>query len=245
MDDKDKWSEFYRRYYLWCLGNWKRELSEDFPLLRTAKIERAGDIIAIILDFPKDEIWNICMAIVKKKLQHKLMTFEELFTEQDQYYHQLYCEMMRKKGSERTLRYSKQEEFLDGLRNEILQKTPRKVIRKKVIDSLYPVLGDISEKHGTVGWVYETRIGPWNLTTWIDTGGRSRQLGYSHSIIYTNKCRLFEGISLERWLGIGGSETKWNNITEENLNQVVSGLTQLIAHFLNAAPKLLEGIEPE
>ncbi|MHC4759008.1 MAG: hypothetical protein ACYTE8_10155 [Planctomycetota bacterium] len=239
------YKKFYKRYYQWCLEEWRRELREGFPFLKMSKIPEAESIISLVKEFPPDEIWNLCTAIVKRKNQHKLEMFGESFTKQDQDYHELFCNIMRKKISQKIFQSSTQEEFFDDMKKKILQKTPRRVIRKKVVDSLHPVLGDIFEKHGTVEWVYETKIGPWKLKTWIDTGGRSRQLSYSHSITYTNEHRLLEGISLERWLGIGGSETMWNNITESNLEQIVSSLTQLIVHFVDAAPKLLEGVVPE
>lgn len=238
------YQEFYRRYYFWCLEEWKYELKENLLRLKETEIWFSKEVVSILNEIPSDEVWNLCKALVKRFFADKLVFWKESFTEQDQKYVQIYFDMLDKKKGGNIANYSSKEEFLGDLKGRILQKTPRKVVRKKVVESLYTVLGDISEKHGTVEWVYETEIGPWKLYTWIDTGGRSRQLGYNHSIMHTVTDRLIENTSFLSWLGICGGETMWNNITNDNIDQVVSSLTNLVAHFVNAAPKLLEGIKP-
>lgn len=240
------WSEFYRRYYLWCLEEWKRELAGNLSRLRSFEEQCYGDVIIRVLnEIPPDEVWDFCKALVKRFFPDKLHLWGETITDRDQAYVQLYFDMIDRKHLEPVFHSTTQEEFLEEMKKQILAKTSRKVVRKKVIDSLYPVLGDIAEKHGTVGWVYETKIGPWNLRTWIDTGGRSRQLSYDHSIVCPEKCLLIEGVSFLQWLGIHGGGMDWDNITDDNVDSIIAGMTDLIKHFVDAAPKLLEGVFPE
>lgn len=242
----EKYVEFYKRYYLWCLEEWKLELARNLSRLRTTNEPCFSEVIVSVLnEIPADEVWNFCKALVKRFFSSKLYLWNEALIDQDQKYIQLYFDMLERKNQEQAFQIPSKEEFLEDMKKKILSKTSRKIVQKKVIDSLSSVLGNIAEKRGTVEWVYETKIGPWNLTTWIDTGGRSRQLGYSHSIACSEKCLLIQGVSFLSWLGICGGGMNWNNITDENIDRIVSSLTDLIKHFIKAAPNLLEGIAPE
>lgn len=238
-------SEFYKRYYLWCLEEWKLELTGNLSRLRTSETQFSEDIISVLNEISPDEVWNFCKALVKRFFPDKLHWWGECFTDRDQEYVQLYLDIIEKKHQKPIFSFTTQEEFLSEIKRKILAKTSRKVIRKKAVDSLYPVLGDISEKDGTAWWLYETEIGPWKLKTCIDTAGRSHQLSYQHSIAYPKKCLLIEGVSFLRWLGICGGGMDWDNITDDNIDRIIAGMTDLIKHFVDVAPRLLEGISPE
>jgi hypothetical protein len=87
--------------------------------------------------------------------------------------------------------------------------------------------------------------------TWIDTGGRL-QLRYDHEIVpydaivsgRVTKYPLFR-LSLVSWLGISGGETTWDDLGDEDAEPVAKLLAKLISHFMNVAPKLLEGLSPD
>jgi hypothetical protein len=241
-----RYQEFYKRYYLWCLEEWKLELTGNLSRLRSFEEQCYGDvIIRAFNEIPPDEVWNFCKALVKRFFPDKLHLWGEIITDRDREYIQLYFSMIERKNLEPIFYSTTQEEFLEEMREKILSKTSRKIVQKKVIDSLYPILGNISEKDGTTWWQYETEIGPWKLKTCVDTGGRFHQLAYQHSIVCPEKCLLIEGVSFLRWLGIRGGGMDWDNITDENIDRIIANMTDLIKHFVNAAPKLLEGIEPE
>jgi hypothetical protein len=51
-------------------------------------------------------------------------------------------------------------------------------------------------------------------------------------------------ISLSGWLGVTG-ETRWEYLMENDLQTVSDAAIEFCKRFFYAAPKLLEGLEPE
>jgi hypothetical protein len=123
------------------------------------------------------------------------------------------------------------------------KKFNRRIFRKYIKAALGPILGSDYENWGGGNWRYCTTIGQWKVITWTDTGGKFHQVSYDHAIQVSKTQRLFEGgLSIIRWYGIANSNTDWNDLKDEDAEQVAESLAKIIKHFLDAAPKLLEGL---
>jgi hypothetical protein len=113
------------------------------------------------------------------------------------------------------------------------------------VEALNPVLGNDYEEWGHwQEWRYVGHVGRWSIYTFVDVGGHSHQLVYDHSIVSEGGEYLHEAISLLSWLGIGG-QTDWYGLVDADAEPTAAALARIVAHFMDAVPELLEGLEPE
>jgi hypothetical protein len=110
---------------------------------------------------------------------------------------------------------------------------------------LAPVLGAGAPFSTTHEWRYDTPLGPWTLVTLIDVGGRAHQLAYSHDLHASVSRPLRQGVSLCGWLGIGGGHTTWDRLTQADTAEAARSLARVCAHFVQAAPALVDGVAPD
>ena len=76
----------------------------------------------------------------------------------------------------------------------------------------------------------------------MDTGGQCHQLCYSQDIQISNTFRLYDSVTLLMWYGIARVQTDWNDMKDEDSIQAAESLAKIVKHFLDAVPKLLEGL---
>jgi hypothetical protein len=101
---------------------------------------------------------------------------------------------------------------------------------------------------------FATKICGWLVNTFFGFGRHETQLVYSHNIVSAASSE-YRGaqvsemfvpylISFSGWLGITG-ETRWDYLIENDLLTVPSAAIEFCKRFFDAAPDLLEGLEPE
>jgi len=232
---------FEERLYRWSLAEWRREINEGYPLLRRLKYSTARHVVLMMESFSKEHRWQMARALVKRFSPEGVHHCDEEFTEEDRRYIQMYLDMMEKaiwiEASQRPIIALHPEPCLDKLK--------RKPFRKLLVQRLTPILGADYDHEGGLGWMaYETMVGPWKVRTSIDTGGRYHQLCYDHWILISERERLYEGASLLRWLGIS-SQTMWQELDNSEAEWAAESLVKIVKHFMDAVPKLLEGLSPD
>jgi hypothetical protein len=126
-----------------------------------------------------------------------------------------------------------------------VNKLKPKRLRACIIEALKPTLDQEYEDWGDWReWRYCKRAGPWYLMTYVDVGGQGQQLSYEHSIVVPQRVCLVEGVSILSWLGIAG-QTDWQELDDSDAESTAEALARIVAHFMEAAPKLLEGLTPD
>jgi hypothetical protein len=101
---------------------------------------------------------------------------------------------------------------------------------------------------------FSTKICGWVVNTFFDFGRHEPQLAYSQNIVSAtgfeyHGARVSEMfvpylISFSGWLGITG-ETRWEYLIEDDLQSVPDAAIKFCKRFFDAAPMLLEGLEPK
>ena len=162
-------------------------------------------------------------------------------TERDKGLAQLFMDMFESESWRETSKISPSG-FLQKLDQKKLE---RKKFKQCIIRALSPILGENYEDCGDwEGWRYCNRVGPWQVITSIDVGGQYHQLCYEHDIIASEYVYLAQNINLFRWLGIA-SQTDWQDLLATDAEPTAEALARIIKHFMDAVPKLLEGLTPD
>jgi len=232
---------FEERFYRWSLADWQREITQDYPLLRSPKLAGARYAVAIMESLRTERRWRMAQALAKRSQQKDTLSrCSDDFTEEDKRLEQFFFDAMQ---NARTLE-ALNRPIIALNPTAYLKKLNRRGFRKIITQFLSPVLGQAYEDWGSGEWRYRTMVGPWHVVTYIDTGGRYHELNYDHCIIFSDTLRLYEGASLLHWLGIM-SQTMWEDLDDSEAESAAGSLARIIAHFMDAVPKLLEGLSPD
>jgi hypothetical protein len=232
--------KFGERFYCWAIKDWNREINEDFPFLRS--ISDAQNDVKIMESLTTAQQKILAVALVKRFTKRNIL--EQCGNEFTDY---------EKNLVERHLKMCWDEEERKSLMTPpggwppetSERKLKRRKLRDHIITNLTPILGKRDENWGVeLVWRHYTVIGPWQVMTYIDVGGQGHQLTYEHSISVSETAQLIEGISVLSWLGIAG-QTMWRGLHDADTEPTVEALAKIIAHFMDAAPKLLEGLSPD
>jgi hypothetical protein len=229
--------EFRVRYYRWALGDARRELGEEWPLLRGVKSALVIRTLAHLASLPADRRPLVMTALVKRFHRRAVELTGDSWGADEEAIARDYLEATR---------IPRPEE--EGYRQALLHEPGRLTIARSrflaaVRGDLAPVLGVGAAFASERDWRYDTPIGPWTLVTLVDVGGRHHQLSYTQTIRSRHPRPLGEHLSICAWLGVGG-QTAWDQITEADTAGAARGLARICAHFLEALPALLDGLSP-
>ncbi len=231
--------EFQKRYYQWSLQNWEKEIREDFQLLRTINSPMAQRPLRVMESLSTQDRHDMAITLVKRRtIPSVLDKFNESFSSQDKQRLEKFMQLWDEESVKEALNWS---------RYYATQKRTHRIkskLTKAITSSLKQILGEEYEDWGGGEWRYRTDIGPWRVITHIDTSGQSCQLYYHHDICAAEHVYLSENISILNWLGIS-SETEWTRLSNSDIEPTSQALTTIIKYFMDAAPKLLEGLTPE
>jgi len=135
--------------------------------------------------------------------------------------------------------------------NFVQKNTLAKIVREKVTSALPNVAVCTASEEELC---FRTKICGWVVNTFFDFGPREPQLAYSHNVVSATSSEHHGAqvsdmfvpylISFSGWLGIAG-ETRWEYVIEDDVQTVSSAAVGFLKRFFDAAPELLEGLEPE
>jgi hypothetical protein len=222
-------------FYRWALQDFAREAAQGLPMISSIKGETAQRFIEIWESLSAEEREILSVALVKRVHPEACALTGEFITSPEQCIIERYLSLA-----------SHQSE----LGSEILgvrlsgQGPVKTLSRSKcaagIKRELKTVLGNAHSWKGAPNdFNYHTRIGPWLISTHV----RGRQPpSYFHRIIAAGHVYLHEGVTnVLSWLGIGG--LVWDLILDDDdAAGAAISMAVLCAHFINGAPKLLEGL---
>lgn len=230
--------EFQVRYYRWALDDFRREIDEGFPLLRSVIPGRIWRFLALMKRVRREEQLQFASALVKRFHREAVAHTGESLTVEEERLVENYRNVM--------LMPTPEEQNL--LELELSGRARFRVNRKKfaalIKEELVPILGGVMEPWDTHDYRYTTSMGSWTILTYCDTGGDYyNQLTYSHSISAAPHVYIQEHVNILSWLGIS-SQTTWSYLTDADTGRVAECLARLCEHFMKAAGRLLDGLSP-
>lgn len=231
--------EFAVRYYRWALADARREVEENFPLLRAVKAALPMRAVAYLESLAGDERLRAATALVKRNHRRAVALTGDVWGADEERIDREYRDAARVWRPEES--WYREAMLHDAGRLKI----DRARFLAAVKAALAPVLGagePFSTKHE---WRYDTPLGPWTLLTLVDAGGSVHQLAYTQTLRVSPSRVLKEGLSILGWLGIGGGHTTWDRLSEADTAAAAESIARIGAHFLRALPALVAGLSPE
>jgi hypothetical protein len=236
ISDEDR-RRFDVAYYQWGLEDFSREIDEGFPYLGTFKTGQPR-LLAHLRELPRQDQERYSAALVKRFAPETVFCTSDPLTWEEKGIVSHYMALMRM-PTEAELDIN--QRALSGDPGAVLN---RKRFRAMLRDQLDKTFGkEPLRLPGRGEWRYRLKYGLWTVETDIDTGGRYHQLSYDHRIFLSERVRLKEAVSLLSWLGIAG-QTSWSCVYDADAPSLSDCLGRLCAHFLDALPRLLDGLSP-
>jgi len=240
--------EFNVRYYRWALQDWRREIEQGFPLLKTFKGGPAWYALDMMSRMAIDQQHLFGRALAKRFHRHAVQVTQETVTLNEEEMCRQYCQRVDLSPSELSLH----QRELAGERNVYANV---QLLRKLIKAEMQALRLERAEMAATL-WRYTTRINEWSVVTEIQTSGASAEVTYSHEIVLADERQstvldggqvvtqfipLARFVSFNSWLGIS-SGTKWSGLVDSDLPQTANALSRMCAYFLEAVPKLVSGL---
>lgn len=229
-------AEFAIRYYQWAREEFRREVEQGFPVLKRLKTRPSSLCLYWMAKLTPENQLKFADGLAKRFRKDALQITGETLDD--------WQVGMIKRYTESGVslpdpRYDRPEI------SSVALKFQRKNMWEMVKRHLAPVLKGKPENRGGGTWRYSSSIGKLRLDTHLDFGGRSRLVEYSHNIVFSGYYLLIQFASVESWLGLAGG-TSWSSrdIEQSEHEQTAQLIAELCAHFLQATPRLVEGISP-
>jgi hypothetical protein len=241
--------EFMERYHQWAFTDARREVHEDFRLVRRVRNQTAYRFLEMVEPMAKEEQLRLMTALVKRYHKAGLAPVPEDITPEDEGLIKRYREydhgeiipgIRARLPIIRDGRHKRIREVGEGL------KTPKidlKRLRKAIVERLRGTCGDKITHYDAGSFYFETRICSWNVRTELNTSSRSRLSYFHRLVIPTWEIIVGEGISLFHWLGLTGG-TNWELEDDSQIDEMIESLTMICRHFLEETGALLEGFAP-
>jgi hypothetical protein len=228
--------EFAIRYYRWALEDFRREIAQDFPLLRPIKDSLAIRLTGHMQSLDAGERGRLATALVKRAHKRAVELTGDPWGAEEGPLVERYRTISRIPRPE-------EEAYRRALFDDPQSlKLNRGALLAHVKRALAPVLGEGAPFSTEHEWRYAMPIGAWTLSTFVDVGGSTHQLSYGHAIHSGDRRILKEGISVLSWLGIGGAHTQWNQLTSADIESGAAALSRVCRHFVDVGPELLAGV---
>ncbi len=211
---------FLDRYYEWSIQEALREVSLDFQSIRAVQGMTAAQSAEAMRQFVPTARRDLAVALVKRRHQRDLNAVEQ----------ELVARFKRYRDESRfTLEAEVKGKTLAD------RKKIRDLVRKKGGGS---VLGEM-QVDGTA-FHFTLSMEGHRLITIVDTGGRARQLDYSHTVWLAGAAHPASEIpiNLMAWLGLS-SATKWDFIARGGEERAVDKLLEFGNRFITAMPSVV------
>jgi hypothetical protein len=243
--------EFAERYHRWKFKDARREAEEDFPFVRRVRNQTVYRFLEMVEPMGKDERLRLMTALVKRSHKFGLAHVAETITPEEQTMIQRYFEYdhgeivpgitarlpIERDGEHKQMR-------IEG-ESVKLAKIDRRALHRAIVGRLRAVCGPKLGDYGSRSSSYfETTVGSWTMRTEFSTNSKFWHFDYFHRILTPGGLLVGLGMSLEHWLGLGGSQTCWALEDESQIEDAVDALRNVCAHFLSQAAGFLQGFEP-
>jgi hypothetical protein len=224
--------EFSLRRYRWALADAKREVMEDFRLLRLEKSRLSFSFVQFAEKLNREDRLTLLSACVKHANPRAVELTGDVITPlEESFYNQKSAHIQT--GIALGL-----WPFDDQKSAKIVRKEFRKFLRANLSDR---GLGEFDPWQLPAEWRYRLKVGNWTVETYIDTGGSYRQVGFIHAIRGPDDAPLFSHYLSD---GLGAGSNEWNMLTDKDLPRVADDIVVLARHFIDSMPELLAGLEP-
>jgi hypothetical protein len=208
--------------YRWAQRDWEREAREGFSLVRALGRRTTDSLIGFLETLSPSQRSVLGKALLKK-------------------FHPMAAQALGEKYTSDELDVlTLLERAMPAPAADLGGRCDRKVLRK-VLKSELAFLGKAKPFGGPSDWEYLTPVGAWELCTYVDTGGRLKDVSYNHSLRNGSGLELHR-ISLLSWLGVSGV-TKWNVGSEEAMLESAKALARACRLFVEAVPEIVKGVE--
>jgi hypothetical protein len=225
MDFETAKEVFQSRFYGWALDDMRREIAEEFRLIRMVKGRVAIRTIHYFQNLLLSDQLELFEAMLKRFHKPNSLTSQE--------------NAVLARKDEALLRSVPIEVELEGepYGEERIPRMNRSRFAALANKELSSVLGPEVTRSGVVA-TYRTTIEPWILSTVVSYGSPPY---YFQHIELPQRKPLMQHVSVLLWLGIS-SQTTWDVARLGDEKETASSIATLCAHFLAAAPRLLSGL---
>jgi len=217
---------FALRFYKWSVTDARRQIENDFPLLREIKNDYNYRFLAFMQSLGSDnERLKYQLARLRVRNPDGAKLADEEVSEDDK---KLVCEM-----HDKIPMLLPPEHIVKAAR-----KINRSVLRKKLKAEIAQNLGSLVRPTGATEWDFITPVLGWAVETNVETGG-SFQVQYSHIIRWGGEEKPGKGTWIAEW-GCGPT-ARWDDLATSE-DEIVASFSAYCSHFLRALPELLDGL---
>jgi hypothetical protein len=245
--------EFEIRYYLWAISEFEKEINESFPNLRSFKFGPIWELHQFMQQIDKSEQLILVHSLLKRfhsdavKALGESTSNEELLLRNrlDKFRSNFYGVAWKSPSGEKIKFVSKNK------------------LRKIMVEKFTKAYGDRCVKivagEEPDPW-FEMKFAGWIVSTRFEFGRSKSLIKYNQSIQSETRIQIHhpdnpeiagsfivmlgQVINFASWLGIC-SQTEWEYLIEEDVDQACDAVIKLCGHFFEVAPKLLKGLEFE
>lgn len=243
--------EFAERYHRWKFKDARRETEEDFPLVRRVRNQTVYRFLEMVEPMDKDERLRLMTALVKRTHKFGLAHVAETVTSEDESLIQRYLEYDHGElvpGIRARLpivRDGKHKQMRMEGESLKLATIDRRDLRRAIVERLKAVCGPKVGDHGSRSSSYlESAVGSWVMRTEFRTASKFWHFDYYHCLLTPGGLLVSQGMSLQHWLGLGGSQTCWKLEDKAQVEDAVDALGAICAHFLREATLFMQGFDP-
>ena len=232
MSLPDFLTRFEGRFYQWALLDFRREIEQEFPLLRRVADPTPMRVIAIMNSRPREEQFRLCSCLVRANCVRIASDSPIAWTAEDDKLHAWYRQRIGQAALDEL-----PLERADLIAIRQCNKTSLMRAVQHELSLLHP---DSPAEHEDGDLRYRTILHGFDLETVVLRGRTTWQLSYYHRIKNDQLGFDVRWISLYSWLGITNT-TNWYLITDSTIPQAAATLRDLCSHFIQAADYLLRG----
>lgn len=234
---KETETELLIRFYQWALKDAEREVQSEYVLLKRVQCATVKVFLRYMSEFAPAKQLDILKVLVKRSHREATTRSGDRLTETEK---QIADEYIRFQ-----LDYPGRGVEADLIPFWVPRRAvglpPRKKIHPRkfaqtVLEKLRPVLEGHVQRNDSTDVVFETTCGKWLLRTAVHTG---RPPCYFQTVRAEWGDVIKTG--LPSWLGIGDS--MWDVLYDDQSEAAAETIGVLCAHFLDALPVLLDGLD--
>ena len=239
MDLQTAYQEIMIRCYEWVLEDFQREIDQDYPYLRTVAERRVQSWIVLFEGLDNEQKRILSRLLVKRKFREVAPNVGASVTAEEE----AICKQFAS-----TLPVLPRK-APDPNKGDV---TPINVRRlaSRIIECLNPILGEQLEHFNEMEWAYVTPMGDWSVKTRVSIYNPQKpEIRYVHRVSHKDYTKppvmpwLRPSYSFACNLGLG--ENVWRVDYEYELESMADSLATLCAHFIDAFPRLVQGLSPD